>query len=334
MSLSTANNKIAKWREFSSVSGRSVKLSTGVDVTIQPSVVSPLEIIDQSEMVKRIVDLPSVSVTAFVSAAFGMLVGLLAFSRRGRPTPGVGSKLRRFASLVARWVVILVLSVVYARWVQRRFPHVNTLSKYLSVADSTFASTPEKEVTLLSCHRSAPSRCTSSAHWEGFSEEYFNGDCLVLDVTGALRQFSPTTNAITVEVVKDAVEKLPDKLKTGKETVWRLLFITNVGLPAGTLPSASLTREAIEYLHQSFPMLLLLAVDSPSLMGKRGSPTYRLVQDALLLERIATLENVNGEPIRPFLSSVGYCEGALVTTFSRTEYFHDSRGCSVTFYGY
>lgn len=281
------------------------------------------------------------------------------------------SSLRSVLSLL-RLTAVAVAGLWFARFVQGRGPRVRSISRYVDVSSTpergpcvvadrilmitnshagTHADTPSHFMRDDAMSHSSAALCRSDPTVDAkalrsapsFDDAHYTGHAVVLDVSSELAQLSFDTNAITVEVMDRALSRLPQAYRDGTQPLWRLVLVTRtLACSTGRVSSshwdprmAYLVPEAVEFLCQRHPRLLLLGTESASVDAPSASPICECSHGALLRHGVAILENLRCDELYTALGVAdpqGVLEGSLMTVFNPVLSFEDSRGCSVRFF--
>lgn len=239
--LDKANRKAEAWKREARQSAP-VYLSSGVDISLSPAdpqpvlpYLSPFRVLRTSDVLTKLVQLPSITLTAAVSACFGALVALL-LTFHHRPSPELTrlEQLRRWVSRPIRLALCVVAVVGYLRYLRRRYPTVLPVSQYQNLSHTPdgpcFVANRVLTITnsQVGTHADGPHHFCRSLSHRNFDDAHYSGDAVVLDISNDLLHPLPDTEpgAITVEVMEQACARLPSAFRDKTTPLWRLLLVT------------------------------------------------------------------------------------------------------------
>eukprot|EP00762_Andalucia_godoyi_P000052 ANDGO_02424.mRNA.1 hypothetical protein DQ04_00091010 len=169
-------------------------------------------------------------------------------------------------------------------------------------------------------HADQPLHFTLDSPIAQFPDAFYNGDVILCDVRQLL-QDSSDGRKITREILQSL------KLDLDADRVRRLVFRTYAALPAvWDAAYAYFDPEAAKYMADTFPHLVLVATDAPSMDHQDASPIVDKAHGMLWSRHIAILEGLD-------LSGVQRGrEFVLQTVWNPMAQFPDARGCSCTLF--
>lgn len=294
--LDEANRKVREWKREAKQSAP-VSLAGGIDLTmcldemhiVVPSV-SPFQVLRTSDILTKLVHIPSITTTAATSAAFGALVTLLLTTKSSFTPVAQQGFLRRWTHRLLRLMVTAVASVVFVRFLRERYPTVQRVSQYenLSSSPDDPCFVANRILTMTSSqagtHADGPHHFCRSLSHRNYDDAHYSGDAVVLDIASELREhhqwLDPDASlAITVEVLEKARLKLPAAFRDGSRPVWRLLLVSRYS--TGTSATSTSTTEALTGpLRVFFPLevasptqVATAAVNSATAATQRESPS-------------------------------------------------------------
>ncbi|KEG15367.1 hypothetical protein DQ04_00091010 [Trypanosoma grayi] len=336
-----ARRKVREWRRVAK-DAAAVKLHDAVDLTLHPAVeratmpgLTPFRRLRTSDILTELVQLPSVAMTSHVSFIFGA-VWVLSQLARGAQTPTKGVAPLRL--LIG--VLLVLLHIRFIRW---RQPVVSTVSNALDVSGSARGPcrVVDKVLTITNSHAGThadmPHHFSCDSNAVAFEDEHYSGDALILDISGLLKDASNDVDddkprPITRHIMEDAIAQCGLLL----QPVWRLLLVTrhvcNYGDAAWKNGFAYLEPETVRYLAESFPLLLLVGTDAPSVDHPDAAPICEAAHGALYDRGIALLESLQFDAVHSLFKDSRVLRGSIMTVFSTTQSFKDSRGCHVIFF--
>ena len=161
----------------------------------------------------------------------------------------------------------------------------------------------------------------------------------VSDLKRALFPTTTTTTTTTETTTSDTSTTTTNSVMTLEPNhVFRILFRTRT-VPQSltedwTNDFAHFEPECAQWLTETFPNLLLIGIDTPSIDHPSASPIIECSHGMLWRHRVAILENLNLNQL--FVTDneeqqrVKY--GQLQTIWNPMQEFKDARGCFVRFY--
>lgn len=344
--LAEANRKVQEWKHEADRSG-AVATHAGIDLTMSPSLargtfpgLTSFRTLHTDDVLRTLVTVPSVSVTASASVAWGAAVTFVvasAYFGGGGASSAAGDVAAPATSTTAtlkvgvwrrllstgstymrrlvRAAIITGVTALYVRFLRCRFPAVLSVSRYTDVSSSEAGPCIVANRVLLMTNSHAGTHADNPHHFCGapsvgrFDDAHYTGETLVLDLSEELRLFPDAGHAITVPLLEKALEKLPDGYRKGSKKVWRLLLVTRRLRAVERGPHdkywddgyAYFFRESAEFLNRVFPHLLLIATEAASVDGPGVSPIGQHAHGVFLRSGIAILENVECKPLYPLL---------------------------------
>jgi kynurenine formamidase len=179
-------------------------------------------------------------------------------------------------------------------------------------------------------HADQPKHFDRNPPFSEFNDLQYNGPCIVLNLMDSLH----FDKSITVEQLKPMIEKLNIK----KDLVSRILLRTR------NAPNeeqewqnefAHLDPKCADWLVQTFPNLVLVGIDTPSIDHPTASPIIHCSHGALWKQRVAILENLNLGVLftqSDNRTSMNVIHGYIQTIWNPMQIFEDSKGCLAQFY--
>ncbi|KAH9578991.1 Kynurenine formamidase/cyclase-like [Trypanosoma melophagium] len=339
---SEARRKVREWHRAVDGTGV-VKLQEAVDLTVNPSVVratfpglTPFRRLSTRDILTELVQLPSISTTSHVSFLFGALWTLTQLSRR---TSGMTAKSISFLRLFLG----VVLMVVYSWFLKSRQPVVASVSKLMNVSSS-----PKGPCRVMNnilsisnshagTHADTPQHFCYEAHTESFDNDHYTGDVVIVDISDLLEAETVSVdNNQPRPITRRIMETISTSLTELNSPVWRLLLVTrrlsSNGDGVWEPGFAYLERETVQYISETYPLLLLIGTDAPSVDHPNAAPIYEAAHGALYEKGIAILENLQFVELYDDLKNSRVLRGSTLTVFNETESFSDSRGCHVSFF--
>lgn len=354
--LEEARWKVREWKR-DVLQEPAVYLRDGVDLTLPPSAgcgcppaMTPYQILRSNDILGSLVSIPSITHTSFVSAAVGCVVALIL--TKGNASVQPQRLWRRLLSRIIRLALATSTLFFYFGFLRSRYPSVRRVSEYHNLSDSSTSSCYVAQEVLqrtssqAGTHADSPQYCGRSLLQYRLDDAHYSGAVVVLDVSPELSDCtSGNAKVITTEVMQKACERLPAGYRDGSTKLWRLLLVSRrassewLSTVQATWDKhhAYLDPEAVHYLNQRFPFLLLVGIDTPSVDAASVRQPFEHSHGALLRCGMAVLENLKCTSLEAYLQQgtdgvPGCVVGSLLTVFNPTQCFDDARGCCVMFF--
>ncbi|KPA84680.1 hypothetical protein ABB37_01190 [Leptomonas pyrrhocoris] len=260
--LNEANRKVQEWKREAKQSAP-VHLSNGVDISLSPADpqhvlphLTPFQVLRTSDILTKLVQLPSITTTATVSAGFGALIALLLTFNRHRYLKFSRRRLARHSiSTATRLVLCFFAFVAFIRYLRRRYPSVLPVSQYQNLSSKPegpcFVANRVLTITnsQVGTHADGPHHFCRSLSHRNFDDAHYSGDAVVLDVSTDLLYPLPDAEplAITVEMIEQACARLPVAFRDKSKPLWRLLLVTQRG-PDSRIAESSFLAQSLNVL--------------------------------------------------------------------------------------
>lgn len=261
--LDEANRKVQEWKREAKQSAL-VLLSSGVDISLSPADpqhvmphLSPFQVLRTSDILTKLVQLPSITSTAVTSVGFGALITLLlTFHRRNYEELSRLKIVQKGVGKLIRIGLCLLACAAYLRFLRRRYPAVLPVSQYQNLSrlpdGPCFVANRVLTITnsQVGTHADGPHHFCRSLSHRNYDDAHYSGDAVVLDISGDLMYPTPDTEpgAITVDMIERACQRLPAAYQDKSTPLWRLLLVTQRG------PNSRMAETT--FLSQSLNVLL------------------------------------------------------------------------------
>lgn len=185
-----------------------------------------------------------------------------------------------------------------------------------------------------------------------FDDYQYTGPCIVLNLKKTLSPPPTTTTATTTDQEKNNTDTLspthtiqvkhleqilsPLLKDSSAATVTRILFRTRDApldlSEEWTNDFPHFDPKCAQWLVNSFPNLLLIGIDTPSIDHPSAAPIIHCSHGALWNQRVAILENLNLGVLFTNNEEVQILNGCVQTIWNPMQVFGDAKGCLVRFY--
>lgn len=195
-----------------------------------------------------------------------------------------------------------------------------------------------------------------------FDDRQYNGHCLIVDLSAELlnNDSDSDDDSASYRITREMLMRVFHPIVSGTsriavDSIGRLLFCTWTNVQTEDAIDESQWTDKFAYfdpmgagwLVETFPNLLLVGIDTPSVDHPSASPICNHSHGALWNGRVAILENLRfhrffnyeGDDRRSDLLSLdnndrSMFEAHLQTIWSPTQIYDDAKGCSVMLYLY
>jgi kynurenine formamidase len=170
-------------------------------------------------------------------------------------------------------------------------------------------------------HADQPAHFEKNPTFDYFDDLQYNGPCIVLNIAN-----------LDTAIQIDHIQQFITNGSIDPEKVTRILLHTR-NTPSNdqewTDTFAYFDPKCAEWLVSTFPHLVLIGIDTPSMDHPSASPIICHSHGALWRQRVAILENLKLDEVmqqRPVV------QGYLQTMWNPMQVFKDAKGCLVRLY--
>ncbi|KAL9658482.1 hypothetical protein ABK040_006022 [Willaertia magna] len=163
-----------------------------------------------------------------------------------------------------------------------------------------------------------------------YRNEHYNGSCLIIDLCEFVKNTQESPFGITKEQITNYLQK--NKI-TKFENIFRILLKTKINTldenAEWTNDFYFLLKETSSFLVETFPNLILIGIDTPSIDNPSASPIYHFSHGVFYNKGVAILENLN---LQSFNGEENCMFGYLMTVFNNLQESEDAIGCSCFYF--